>query len=147
MISSDGVSDGQFKEVLEKEMTAIRKALTRIYGMKKHAEVTFIVVQKRHHTRFFPTDRQFSDGKNNNILPGTVVDKDIVHPFQYQFFLASHAAIQGVAKPTKYCILVNESNIQPDDLQAVTYGKLVSFIYKLLLTYFLFRLVSSFHSM
>ncbi|XP_070497961.1 protein argonaute-2 [Chironomus tepperi] len=121
MYYRDGVSDGQFKEVLEREMTAIRGALRRMYGLKKHAAVTFIVVQKRHHTRFFPTDKKFSDGRNNNVLPGTVVDKDIVHPFQYQFFLASHAAIQGVAKPTKYCILVNESNIQPDDLQAVTY--------------------------
>jgi Piwi domain len=65
----------------------------------------------------------FSDGKNNNIPAGTVVDKDIIHPFQYQFFLASHAAIQGVTKPSKYCVLVNESKISPDDLQAVTYGK------------------------
>jgi eukaryotic translation initiation factor 2C len=62
-----------------------------------------------------------SDGKNNNVPAGTVVDKDIVHPFQYQFFLASHAAIQGVTKPSKYCVLVNESAIHPDDLQAITY--------------------------
>lgn len=65
----------------------------------------------------------FSDGKNKNILAGTVVDKDIIHPFQYQFFMASHAAIQGVTKPTKYCVLINESKIRPDDLQAITYGK------------------------
>lgn len=117
----DGVSDGQFREVLEIEMTAIQKALKRIYGNNKHADVTFVVVQKRHHTRFFPTEPKFSDGKNRNIVPGTVVDKNIVHPFQNQFFLASHAAIQGVTKPTKYCILRNESNISPDDLQAITY--------------------------
>lgn len=117
----DGVSDGQFREVLEIEMTAIQNALRRVYGTTKHAEVTFIVVQKRHHTRFFPTDPKFSDGRNNNIVPGTVVDKNIVHPFQNQFFLASHAAIQGVTKPTKYCVLRNESNISPDDLQAITY--------------------------
>lgn len=104
-------------------MTAIRGAMRRIYGNNPAAKVTFVVVQKRHHTRFFPTDRKFSDGKNNNIVAGTVVDKDIVHPFQYQFFLASHAAIQGVTKPTKYCVLVNESKISPDDLQAITYGK------------------------
>ena len=104
-------------------MTAIRGAMKRVYGPKPPAKVTFVVVQKRHHTRFFPTDRRFADGKNNNILAGTVVDKDIVHPFQYQFFLASHAAIQGVTKPTKYCVLVNESKISPDDLQAITYGE------------------------
>lgn len=112
-------------QVLEIEMTAIRKALTRHYGPneKIHAKVTFIVVQKRHHTRFFPTGRESSDGsKNNNIPAGTVVDKDIVHPFQYQFFMASHAAIQGVTKPAKYCVLINESKISPDDLQAITFG-------------------------
>lgn len=103
-------------------MTAIRGAMRSVYGNKPHAKVTFVVVQKRHHTRFFPLDRNFSEGKNNNIMAGTVVDKDIMHPFQYQFFMASHAAIQGVTKPTKYCVLVNESKISPDDLQAMTYG-------------------------
>jgi eukaryotic translation initiation factor 2C len=103
-------------------MNAIKGAMRRIYGPKPPAQVTFVVVQKRHHTRFFPTNKNFSEGKNDNIMPGTVVDS-CVHPFQYQFFLASHAAIQGVTKPTKYCVLINESNILPDDLQAITYGK------------------------
>lgn len=78
----------------------------------------------------------FSDGKNNNIMPGTVVDKDIVHPFQYQFFLASHAAIQGVTKPTKYCVLVDENRpeISTDDLQAITYGKFETVFSELMLT-------------
>lgn len=125
----DGVSDGQFKEVLAVEMSAIQKALHAVYGVKQpHAKITFIVVQKRHHTRFFPTQEQFVDGKNKNIMPGTVVDKDIIHPFQYQFFMASHAAIQGVTKPTKYCILINESKISPDDLQAITYGTYNSYL-------------------
>ncbi|CRK93503.1 CLUMA_CG007039, isoform A [Clunio marinus] len=121
MYYRDGVSEGQFTEVLRIEMTAIGAAMKRIYGTKPQAEVTFIVVQKRHHTRFFPTQKQFSDGRNNNVPAGTVVDKSIVHPFQYQFFLSSHVAIQGVTKPTKYCVLVNESKISPDDLQAITF--------------------------
>lgn len=91
----DGVSDGQFKEVLSIEMTAINAAMTRVFGTKEKAKVTFIVVQKRHHTRFFPVQKEFSDQTRfNNIVPGTVVDKNIIHPFQYQFFMASHAAIQ-----------------------------------------------------
>lgn len=126
MYYRDGVSEGQFAEVLSIEMTAIRAAMKKIYGTAPPAQVTFIVVQKRHHTRFFPTQRNLSEGKNNNIPAGTVVDKDIVHPFQYQFFLASHAAIQGVTKPSKYCVLVNESKISPDDLQAITYGKSIT---------------------
>jgi eukaryotic translation initiation factor 2C len=91
----DGVSDGQFKEVLAVEMTAINEALKRVFGpTNPPAKVTFIIVQKRHHTRFFPTQKEFTNGKFQNIMPGTVVDKNIIHPFQYQFFMASHAAIQ-----------------------------------------------------
>jgi len=122
MYYRDGVSEGQFAEVLEIEMNAIRGAMKAVYKQAPPAKVTFVVVQKRHHTRFFPKDQNASDnGKNNNVLAGTVVDKNIVHPFQFQFFMASHAAIQGVTKPTKYCVLVNESKITADDLQAITY--------------------------
>lgn len=84
-------------------------------------------------------------------MPGTVVDKDIVHPFQYQFFLASHAAIQGVTKPTKYCVLVDENRpeISTDDLQAITYGKFERVFSESILTIvtFAFRFVPLVHTM
>lgn len=57
------MSDGQFSAVLEIEMTAIRAAMKAVYGTTAHAKVTFVVVQKRHHTRFFPTDPKFSDSQ------------------------------------------------------------------------------------
>lgn len=59
MYYRDGVSEGQFTEVLSIEMTAIRGAMRAIYGQRPPAKVTFIVVQKRHHTRFFPTQKEF----------------------------------------------------------------------------------------
>ena len=31
-----------------------------------------------------------------NILPGTVVDKDIVHPLWTEFYLNSHVALQVI---------------------------------------------------
>jgi eukaryotic translation initiation factor 2C len=60
MYYRDGVSEGQFSEVLSVEMTAIRGALKAMYGTNPPAKVTFIVVQKRHHTRFFPTQKEFT---------------------------------------------------------------------------------------
>jgi eukaryotic translation initiation factor 2C len=59
------------------------------------------------------------------------VDTDVVDPYTFQFFLASHAAIQGVTKPTKYCILHDDSNFNADDLQAITYGKKLENINKI----------------
>ncbi|KAL8263040.1 hypothetical protein R6Q59_024389 [Mikania micrantha] len=91
----DGVSEGQFNEVLLNEMDSIRKACVSLEE-NYMPPVTFIVVQKRHHTRFFPDrhgDRNSTD-RSGNILPGTVVDTKICHPTEFDFYLCSHAGIQ-----------------------------------------------------
>ena len=54
----DGVSEGQFLIVLAKELCAIRAACTELEQGYKPA-ITYLVVQKRHHTRFFPADGNF----------------------------------------------------------------------------------------
>lgn len=93
-------------------------------GYEKRVKITVVVVQKRHHTRFFPgnTGVGREDRKNNNVPAGTIVDKVIVRPTENQFYLVSHQSIQGVAKPTKYCILQDEGKHSIDDLQELTYN-------------------------
>ncbi|PWA57345.1 PAZ domain-containing protein [Artemisia annua] len=84
--------------------------------------VTFIVVQKRHHTRFFPVihgDRGSTD-RSGNILPGTVVDTKICHPSEFDFYLCSHAGIQGTSRPTHYHVLYDENKFTADGLQMLT---------------------------
>ncbi|GKD57128.1 PAZ domain-containing protein, partial [Tanacetum coccineum] len=91
----DGVSEGQFNEVLLNEMDKIRKACISLEE-NYMPPVTFIMVQKRHHTRFFPVrhgDRASTD-RSGNILPGIVVDTKICHPSEFDFYLCSHAGIQ-----------------------------------------------------
>ena len=51
----DGVSEGQFLTVLAKELMAIREACKELEA-DYEPPVTYLVVQKRHHTRFFPAD-------------------------------------------------------------------------------------------
>lgn len=119
----DGVSDGQFQEVLNVEYNAMCRAFQKFAGNYK-PKVVFIVVQKRHHTRFFPgrSGCGRDDRRNNNVPPGLIVDTEITHPNETQFFLVSHQSIQGVAKPTKYCLLKDDLNLSMDDLQALTYN-------------------------
>nr|GEX77620.1 argonaute/Dicer protein, PAZ [Tanacetum cinerariifolium] len=84
--------------------------------------VTFIVVQKRHHTRLFPAnhnDRSNTD-KSGNILPGTVVDTKICHPTEFDFYLCSHTGIKGTSRPTHYHVLYDENNFTADGLQMLT---------------------------
>ena len=68
-----------------------------IFPKKSSVPVTFIVVGKRHHVQFFPHDPSHPDNlRNGNCPPGMVVDTDdISHPYLTDFYLMSHAAIQG----------------------------------------------------
>ncbi|XP_035892676.1 protein argonaute-2 isoform X2 [Anopheles stephensi] len=121
MYYRDGVSDGQFSEILTIELQALHAAIARTKPGYKPA-LTFIVVQKRHHTRLFPHGNGTSEGRNCNVPPGTIVDSEITMPNRFEFYLVSHAAVQGVAKPTKYVVLYDDSNCLPDQLQALTYN-------------------------
>ncbi|KAL5723178.1 argonaute 5 [Ranunculus cassubicifolius] len=117
----DGVGEGQFRQVLFHELNAIYKACLSLEE-GYHPRVTFIVVQKRHHTRLFPGDhnnRSLMD-RSGNILPGTVVDTMICHPTQFDFYLCSHAGIQGTSRPTHYHVLWDENGFSADNLQTFT---------------------------
>ncbi|XP_022137005.1 protein argonaute 1 isoform X2 [Momordica charantia] len=117
----DGVSEGQFYQVLLHELDAIRKACASLEP-NYQPPVTFVVVQKRHHTRLFANnhnDRHAVD-KSGNILPGTVVDSKICHPTEFDFYLCSHAGIQGTSRPAHYHVLWDENKFTADGLQTLT---------------------------
>lgn len=80
------------------EVQAIQKACHRIGGISYEPGISFIVVLKRHHTRFFPRDKTSAVGKCFNVPPGTIVDTDITHPSEFDYYLVSHASFQVINK-------------------------------------------------
>ncbi|XP_020084253.1 protein argonaute 1B-like isoform X3 [Ananas comosus] len=117
----DGVSEGQFYQVLLYELDAIRKACASLEP-NYQPPVTFVVVQKRHHTRLFANNHhdQRTVDRSGNILPGTVVDSKICHPTEFDFYLCSHAGIQGTSRPAHYHVLWDENKFTADALQSLT---------------------------
>ncbi|KAJ3692123.1 hypothetical protein LUZ60_012473 [Juncus effusus] len=117
----DGVSEGQFYQVLLYELDAIRKACASLEP-NYQPPVTFVVVQKRHHTRLFANNHNDhrSVDRSGNILPGTVVDSKICHPTEFDFYLCSHAGIQGTSRPAHYHVLWDENKFTADALQSLT---------------------------
>ncbi|KAI8086911.1 Piwi domain-containing protein [Gilbertella persicaria] len=115
----DGVSEGQFKNILENEVSAIRAACASLNGSYKPS-ITFVVAQKRHHARFFPLQRNDAD-RSGNCQPGTVIDTNIVHPFEFDFYLQSHAGLQGTSRSTHYHVLYDDNHFTADSLQELTY--------------------------
>ncbi|XBI14274.1 hypothetical protein VPH35_140887 [Triticum aestivum] len=120
----DGVSEGQFYQVLLHELDAIRKVTNTCASLEANYQplVTFVVVRKRHHTRLFAHNHndQSTVDKSGNILPGTVIDSKICHPTEFDFFLCSHAGIKGTSRPAHYHVLWDENNFIADGLQTLT---------------------------
>ncbi|KAL1589247.1 hypothetical protein WHR41_02002 [Cladosporium halotolerans] len=132
----DGVGENQFETVREKEISQVQQAYDMAYkylnkesyatgpGKKESLypfKVTFIIVGKRHNTRFFPQSLKDSI-PNGNVKPGLVVDQVITHPYITDFYLMSHAAIQGTGKPAHYFVLKNGMALSSDRLQEITHA-------------------------
>ena len=154
---SDGISEDQFAICRNGEIRAIHRAFLsaradiqeqwieqgkKISGqtLPKNLELTFIVVGKRHHTRFYACTEEdtYSDTRgplpsngqtklNGNLKPGLVVDAVITRPPEnerdktFDFFLQSHAALKGTARSAHYTVLENDG-LSVDEIQEFTYA-------------------------
>ncbi|KAG7453210.1 argonaute-like protein [Guyanagaster necrorhizus] len=113
----DGVSEGEFEQILEKELPLLKAACQDV---NVNPKITFIIVIKRHHIRFFSDEHKDID-KSGNLIAGTVVDQDITSPVLFDWFLQSHGGLKGTSRSAHYTVLHDESNFSPDALQELCY--------------------------
>lgn len=82
------MTQGQFNIVRTEELPEILKAFQTFDQPKKpyRPKLTIVICGKRHHTRFYPTERK--DAANDgNPRPGTVVDRGVTAVYDFDFFL------------------------------------------------------------
>lgn len=120
IVYRDGVSDGQFAILLDAELRSIHEALALMGYLPEAMKITIIVCQKGHHTRFFYEDP--SDRSHINPCPGLIVEDVITSPLLNEFYLNSHVAIQGTAKPCKYTIIYDDSFLNLAEVSTLTYA-------------------------
>ncbi|CAF4038167.1 unnamed protein product [Rotaria magnacalcarata] len=113
----DGVDEGHYQKVLDNEVNKIKAACRTVYGNRALPQLTFIVVKKRHNTRFFVYDGE----QTMNVQEGTVIDTGIIHPSQFDFYLCSQAARMGTSRPALYHVLHDEIGFASDAIQQLTY--------------------------
>ncbi len=128
----DGVSESQFSTVREGEIPKVKKGC--IAAGRKHPDgkptqkeeeyvpnITFIVVGKRHNTRFYPikADQTYKDKgvDNGNLKPGLSVDCEVTSPYFFDFYLQTHAAIRGTARPAHYFVIHDDMKWKAESLQ------------------------------
>ena len=106
VIFRDGVSESQFQMVLNEEWPSIDREIAKIYQGEDKPKILLMCVLKRHGTRFFPNPSNLAHSdRHGNPHPGLVVEDIITYPDGYDWYLQSHACIQGTAKPAHYVVL------------------------------------------
>uniref|UniRef100_A0A8H7Y224 Piwi domain-containing protein n=1 Tax=Psilocybe cubensis TaxID=181762 RepID=A0A8H7Y224_PSICU len=121
----DGISEGEFNTVAPLEIEDIRSAFALLWVEKRKTQtdqpfplLTYIVVGKRHHSVFF----QEINGEVRNAFPGSLIDSGITHPSVHDFYLQSHAAIQGTSRSSHYTVLVDENwNFNMPEIHKLSY--------------------------
>lgn len=107
----DGVGESQYNDVLENEVAELKRAC-KMLEEKYTPKITYIIAQKRHNVRFMVLDEKYHTNyqpkHQGNPKPGTVIE-DLSHPFVFDFYMISHNAFQGTARPVRYGILYDES--------------------------------------
>lgn len=143
VVYRDGVSEGQYQQVLTEEYGGMCEAIEVVYREKKKPEVTILVcdsvlsktsdllikqqvVQKRHHTRFCPNGSDSLHTLNKNCRPGTVVDRGITGGGRqlFDFFMIAHQTLGSTtACPAHYTVIKSETeDMTADDIQRATYA-------------------------
>jgi eukaryotic translation initiation factor 2C len=108
LIYRDGVSEGQYTEVIEDEYKQLHDDCLVEYNKKGLPEprITIVVAGKRHHTRFYPVATSSEDAdKSGNTKAGLVVDRGVTEVRNWDFYLQAHAAIQGTVRPVHYYVV------------------------------------------
>ena len=115
----DGVGSSFFDTTISHEVGAIKEAF-KFFNPNANVLVTYVNVQKRHHTVFFPKNKSDCD-RNGNVLAGTLIDTVVCDPRDCDFYLYSHASIIGTSKSTHNHVLLNEANYKMQDIQNLCY--------------------------
>ncbi|TFY67158.1 hypothetical protein EVG20_g4046 [Dentipellis fragilis] len=123
----DGVSEGEYDQVVQYEIPAIQKAWAQFIKPFKEdppLKLTYIVVGKRHHIRFFPPARvpPTAVDRSNNFTAGLVVDQGVIDPsISKNFYLQSHGGLKGTSRSSHYVVLHDDNQLKIDILEHMSF--------------------------
>ena len=130
----DGVGSGQHDLVKEQEIKRIKEGFEKKYGANA-PKLIFMLVTKRINDRFFTENtsqggqgrggyrgnRRGSGGKLKNPDSGLIVNSKFTSDSNFDFFMVAQNVTQGTATPTRYEVILNESNFTADFFYTMTY--------------------------
>jgi eukaryotic translation initiation factor 2C len=121
LVYRDGVSDGQYDQVLAAELPCIQEAVALMGYPAEAVKIAIVICTKGHRTRLFAQCGPAATSEYANPCAGLVVNNTITNPHLFEFFLNSHVAIQGTCKPCKYTLIYDEVGFKVSELELLTF--------------------------
>ncbi|TVY15724.1 Protein argonaute 1A [Lachnellula arida] len=113
----DGVSESQYGMIRDRELPQIQRACRQaMQENETMPRITLVIVGKRHHSRFYG----WNPRDTANLNAGLVVDRDVIAPKQFNFYLQSHGSPLGTARSAHYVVLENGIGYNANQLQQLT---------------------------
>ncbi|KAK7182791.1 piwi domain-containing protein [Paraphaeosphaeria sporulosa] len=106
------------------------QAFAESTGISQDPKITTVIVTRRHHTRFYPSNviNGHENSRESNCSPGTCVDSGVTHPNYFEFYLQSHHPIKATARPARYFVLDNGMSLTEQQLQKFMYELCYSYV-------------------
>ena len=117
-----GGSDMDIEKVYKDELSDVKNLLNGdeengAYEKEYKPNLTFFLVSKKPDLKFVKKSEKYE-----NVIPGTVIDEDIVNPGIFEFYLQSVNYTKGYATPIYYlCIFNNNEDITMTEFEKITY--------------------------
>ena len=123
IIYRQGGNEKQTEKVMRIELPIIEKA---IFNDKYKPKLTIFSVNKKTDLKFFEVD--YNNKGYRNIPMGTIIDKVVVSPDVFEFYLQCPDVDRGTASPVHFlCIYNNNQDLTINDFQDISFKQ--SFYY------------------
>jgi len=117
----DGVGEGMYNLLRAKELVGLEKGIVEAYRLSSTPppKITYLIIQKRNHLRTFWST---PEGVHNPPV-GTLVYQSVTDANGLDnFYMYSHRAIQGTARPTHYQVLRNDTKMSVQKIAELSYA-------------------------
>jgi aubergine-like protein len=117
IIYRQGGNEKQTEKMMKFELPKILKAFDE-YKDKYKPKLTIFGVNKKTDLKFF----ERSNGGYRNIPAGTVIDKNVVSPDVFEFYLQCPEVDKGTGSPVHFlCLYNNNDDLTINDFEEITY--------------------------
>ena len=124
IIYRQGGNERQTEKMVKNELPKILEIFNEGYQQNYKPKVSIFSVNKRTDLKFF----ERSNGGYRNLPSGTVIDKTIISPEVFEFYLQCPEVDRGTGSPVHFlCLYNNNDNLTANDFEEITYKQ--SFYY------------------